>query len=68
MPHAHFALYVMNHKDVSISVFNKLVLSNVLGDQEQIKVMLEGDPVLGILSKQLHYNEYTWLRNLRKHI
>lgn len=69
MPHAHFRVIHSSEpqKTYPVPPYSTMIgfLSNVLGDQEQIKVMLEGDLVLGILSKHDYITrEYTWLRNL----
>ena len=69
MPNAHFRIIHSSEpqKTYPVPPYSTVIgfLANVLGDKEQIEVMLEGDLVLGILSQHDYITrEYTWLRNL----
>lgn len=69
MPNAHFRIIHSSEpqKTYPVPPYSTIVgfLANILGDKEQIEVMLEGDLVLGILSRYDYVTrEYTWLRNL----
>ncbi|MGI5821212.1 MAG: CRISPR-associated protein Cas5 [Bacteroidales bacterium] len=69
MPNAHFRIIHSSEpqKTYPVPPYSTIVgfLANILGDKEQIEIMLEGDLVLGALSRYDYITrEYTWLRNL----
>jgi CRISPR-associated protein Cas5t len=69
MPNAHFRVIHSGNprKTYPVPPYSTVIgfLANIIGNKEQIEVMLEGDLALGILSKYGYITrEYTWLRNL----
>lgn len=69
MPNAHFRMIHSNEpqKTYPVPPYSTVIgfLANILGNKEQINIMLEGELVLGALSRYDYITrEYTWLRNL----
>jgi CRISPR-associated protein Cas5t len=69
LPNAHFRVIHSNNpsKTYPVPPYSTVIgfLSNILGDKDSIKKMIEETFALGILAKYKHLTcEYTWLRNL----
>lgn len=69
MPNAHFRVIHSSdpRKTYPVPPYSTIIgfLANVIGNMQQIEVMLQGDLALGALSRYDYITrEYTWLRNL----
>jgi CRISPR-associated protein Cas5t len=69
MPNAHFRVVHSSdpRKTYPVPPYSTVIglLANILGNIEQIKSLLEGRLVLGVLSRYDYITyEYTWMRNL----
>lgn len=70
MPNAHFRIIQSSRpqKTYPVPPYSTVIgfLANLLGNEEQIELMLQGDLVIGVLCKHdFITREYTWLRNLQ---